>query len=182
MAENKKISQFTQALVAKDTYKIPILDGFINKIVNWLVLKNDAVSEAVTEARSDIVLTHYYDTGWKLNLLNGGVSADWANVHLGDDPTDPTDYITHNLNCALDQLSIKLLISTDGTDANSFIPSEISWTSSTLNYGYQFDYVDANNIKIQTGANGIKRLVDNGASDVISNDPYYYRVIVEKTH
>ena len=176
MAENKKISQFTQSLIAKDLFKIPVVDGVLNKIVNWLVLKNDAV----TEARSDIVLTHYYDTGWKLNLLNGGVSADWADVHLGDDPADPTDYITHNLNCGLDQLDIKLLISTDGTDANSFIPSEISWTSSTLNYGYQFDYVDANNIKIQTGANGIKRLLDNGVSDVISNDPYYYRIVVVK--
>jgi len=174
MEENKKISQFPQALIAKDTYKIPILDGFLNKIVNWLVLKNDAV----TEARSDIVLTHYYDTGWKLNLLNGGVSADWTNVHLGDDNTQDSN-VNHALNCGLNQLLIKLLISTDGTDTTSFELAAYCDAGST--YGYQNIYIDDNNIKIQTRSGGIGTIMaDNGGATAITNQAYYYRIIVVK--
>ena len=180
MAENKKISQFPQALVAKDTYKIPILDGVINKIVNWLVLKNDAVSEAVTEARSDIVLTNYYDTGWVENLLNGGTLPDWTNVLLGDDGTNPADTVTHNLNTTIEKLQVNFLLSTDGTDANAFRP--LLSDTGTTDLGIRINYVDNNNISIQTGVNGFRIINSSGNAITMDTEAYYYRIIVVKLY
>jgi len=121
-----------------------------------------------------------YDTGWLLNEMGGAGVADWANVHLGTDPTDPTDNLTHNLNAPLSELNVVLLVSTDGTDANSFIPTRNSYTGGTAIYGYQINAVDNNNIKIQTGTHGIKTMNDDGTVTVISNQNWYYKIKIWK--
>jgi len=52
MAENKKISEFSQALVAKGNYKIPVVDGTSNKYIN----SNDLII-GITSKTSDYSLT-----------------------------------------------------------------------------------------------------------------------------
>jgi len=52
MAENKKISEFSQALAAKGNYKIPVVDGNSNKYMN----SNDLII-GVTSKTSDYSLT-----------------------------------------------------------------------------------------------------------------------------
>jgi len=52
MAENKKISEFSQALVAKGNYKIPVVDGISNKYMN----SNDLII-GITSKTSDYSLT-----------------------------------------------------------------------------------------------------------------------------
>ena len=144
--------------------------------------------EAVTSATiADLVVTNSltlnfptaadHDTGWLLNELGGTGVGDWTNVHLGDDPTDPADNITHGLNLPLASLRVKLLISTDGTDANSF---EIGFTdrNPTATYGYIVDAVDDDNFIVQTGANGISTLATNGVITVIDSEDWYYRIMV----
>jgi len=119
-----------------------------------------------------------YDTGWLLNELGGAGVADWTDVLLGDDPTDKTDYITHNLNAPLYKLFVKVLISTDGTDNNSFEPNGISYNSPDTHYGYMVNQIDTNNIGIQTGLLGIGYLDSSGDFIAINAENWYYRVRV----
>lgn len=117
-----------------------------------------------------------YDTGW----IN---RTDWTNVHLGSDTTLNTDsYVTHNLNAPLSNLLVKVFISTDGTDANSFEVSRGSQydynNSSVQSYGYDLLQVDDNNILIQTGGNGLNYLSAAGLVTALDTENWYYKVKV----
>jgi len=124
-----------------------------------------------------------YETGWLLNEMAGAGSADWTNVHLGDDPTDPTDYITHGLGVPKRKLFVKVSISTDGMDANSFevhVGADWGGTDGTR-YGITAYCVDNNNIKLQTGQAGISYLNDSGVIAIINAQDWYYNIVVERT-
>jgi len=111
-----------------------------------------------------------YDTGW----IN---RSDWTNVHLGSNTTKDTDSnVTHNLNAPLCELLVKLFISTDGTDANSF--EVYPDTSSGTDYGWKVFAVDNNNVKIQTATGGLRDLSDAGVGSTIDTENWYYRVKV----
>lgn len=112
-----------------------------------------------------------YSTGW--------VSCnDWTNQHLGD--TVGGD-VTHSLNTHLSGLLVKVFISTDGTDATSYelLPLDTSRAGS-YDTGLMIYEVDANNVKIQTGVNGINILDENGNQATIDTEAYYYQVVVYK--
>ena len=118
-----------------------------------------------------------YDTGYLENLLNAGSSAKWNDVEIGDDNTQNSN-INHGLNCGLSNLLVKLIISTDGTDANSF---EIgNGNNRSVNNGMSVFYFDSNNIKVQTGSDGITYLNDSGTTVGLTNQPYYYRIVIVK--
>ena len=68
---------------------------------------------------SDWFSANTYNTGWLLNQIGGVGSPDWTNVHLGDDPSQDSN-VNHNLDAPLSDLLVKALISTDGTDNNSY--------------------------------------------------------------
>ena len=111
-----------------------------------------------------------YDTGW----IN---RSDWTNVHMGSDTTLNTDSdVEHNLNANLSQLLVKVLISTDGTDGNSFEVGQ----GSNNNVGWTVYQVDTNNILIQTGSTGIGYQAVNpgGVSNTIDSDNWYYKIVV----
>lgn len=122
------------------------------------------------------------DTGWLLNELGGVGVADWTNVHLGTDPTDPTDNLTHNLNAPLSDLIVKVLISTDGTDNNSFTvdAGRDTNTGVALSSGITISQVDSNNILIQTGDAGIVALTAAGGSYFINTQNWYYKIKIWK--
>ena len=115
-----------------------------------------------------------YDTVW----IN---RSDWTNVHLGSNTTLNTDSnVTHNLNAPLSNLLVKLFISTDGTDANSF---EVPLNEDYVNVaGVNFYFgavvfgVDNNNVKIQTGTDGIGSLNDSGVLVVIDTENWYFKI------
>jgi len=112
-----------------------------------------------------------YDTGWISR-------SDWTNVHLGSDTTKNADSnITHNLNAPLSKLLVKGFVSTDGTDANSF---EAPIGTCGLNYNTNIFEVDLNNIKVQTGTDGITFLADDGTwtGNILNSDDWYYKVKV----
>jgi hypothetical protein len=111
-----------------------------------------------------------YKTGW----IN---RSDWTNVHLGSDTTLNADSnITHNLNAPLSKLLVKLFISTDGTDANSFEVTLYGGTAA--NYGITVYEVDNNNIRVQTAAAGIIYIDDASAHQIIDTENWYYKVKV----
>lgn len=121
-----------------------------------------------------------YDTGWLLNEIGGAATADWTNVHLGDVPTGDSN-VTHNLNAPLSDLLVKVLISTDGTDANSLEVSNIEFDAAIVSdyfAGIQIYQVDLNNIKVQTGSSGFTTLSDSGVPDTVSVENWYYKVKV----
>ena len=113
-----------------------------------------------------------YDTGW----IN---RSDWTNVHLGSNTTLNTDSnVTHNLNAPLSNLLVKLFLSTDGTDANSF---EVATNIGALSdggsvHGVTVYQVDANNIKLQTATNGLIIVQDSGAYLTVDTENWYYKI------
>jgi microcystin-dependent protein len=128
---------------------------------------------------SSLTVTEKYDTGW----IN---RSDWTNVHLGSDTTKDTDSnVTHNLNTPLSDLLIKVLVSTDGTDANSFeVGNENRFGSSSypssFNHNFTIYAVDNNNVKIQTGEEGLLYYDDDGVATGIAAADIYYKIIVLK--
>lgn len=114
-------------------------------------------------------VTKKYDTGW----IN---RSDWTNVHMGSNTGLNVDSnVEHNLGANLSELRVTVLVSTDGTDANSFIPA-----FQALTYGYTPYYIDRNNIKIQTHVNGLVYDLDNGANQNISSNNWYYKIVIGK--
>lgn len=148
--------------------------SFIGASTSWYIISQYS-SSVITS--TNVVLTNSYDTGWVENLMNGGSTPEWRNVHLSSSGTGDAN-INHGFNCGLDKLYFKLLISTDGTDANSF--DAIPINSGIGNYGYTPYYIDDGNIKIQTGDGGIAYLNDSGSGIALTNEAYYYRIIVLK--
>jgi hypothetical protein len=115
-----------------------------------------------------------YDTGW----IN---TNDWANRHLGTDfnPKNVDSNVTHNMNANLSELLVKILISEDGTDNNSrevVVAGEDPGGSDE--YGLTIFQVDKNNVKIQTGAQGIQTVNDDGTVGVLDNEDWYYKIAV----
>ncbi len=161
-----------------------ILDGegaeTINGELTWILSKQYSYVEVIALASGWFVIDHYdapFDSGWLLNEMGGSGVANWSNVHLGDDPTDPTDNVTHGQNKPLSELIHKLLISTDGTDNNSFSLELMNYTSAGTNIGFgaNIDQIDLNNIKIQTGKNGLTFYNDSGVITVIDIEDWYYK-------
>jgi len=120
-------------------------------------------------------LIQKYDTGW----IN---RSDWTNVHMGSNTTKNADSnVTHNLDTDLSRLIVKVLISTDGTDVNSFEINTvvIDWASAgDRPIGITVFYIDANNIILQTGANGIGYINNSGNAIIIDTEDWYYKIKV----
>ncbi|MCK4997745.1 hypothetical protein KAS08_05575 [Candidatus Pacearchaeota archaeon] len=113
-----------------------------------------------------------YDTGW---LYKTSV---WTNVHLGTDNSSTTGNVTHNLNAPLSDLDVHVLISIDGTDANSWELS--SETSATSDFGLRISYASNNEVEVQTGASGIRMMDDTGSGSALDGEDWYYKIVVTK--
>ena len=112
-----------------------------------------------------------YSTAW----IN---RSDWTNVHLGTDDTKNVDSnLNHALDVPLSDLIVKVFISTDGTDANSF---EITQSERATHYGVTVNAVDNNNILLQTGSSGITYLNSSGTVVGINSQDWYYKIKVYK--
>ena len=113
-----------------------------------------------------------YDTGW-VNC------SDWTGQNLGD---TVGGNVNHALGSPISDLLIKVIISTDGTDNNSFEILNAAFdesSGSSLRYGYVVKQIDVNNIDVQTGPYGIL-LVDNSGKIIIDTENWYYKIKVYK--
>ncbi len=106
--------------------------------------------------------------------------SDWTNVHMGSSTTKDADSnINHGLNAPLSDLLMKVLISTDGTDANSFELVDMTHIvdgSGEIVRGVIIDQVDSNNLIIQTGVNGITSIAADGTANAIVSDDWFYKI------
>ncbi len=132
----------------------------------------DNADDIATNTAAIAILEESYETAW----IN---RSDWTNVHIGSDDTKNADSnVTHSLGVPLSDLLVRVLISTDGTDANSF---EIHFGSSTTNsLGITVYQVDSNNIKVQTGLAGIYQLNDSGSVVLIDTENWWYKIVVKR--
>lgn len=131
------------------------------------------MDQSEIEHQLNMINYNKYDTGW----IN---RSDWTNVHLGSNTGLNVDSnVTHNLNKNISGLIYKVLISTDGTDNNSFeiLPSFYSYNTSR-DFGITVYQIDNNNFKAQTGINGLMYLGDNGVNVELVTQNYYYKVVV----
>ncbi len=118
-----------------------------------------------------------YDTGW----IN---RSDWTNVNLGTTATKNVDSnVLHNLKAKLSELNVKLMVSTDGTDANSFELKDASWNYNTTDYpniGWSLYQVDEDSFTVQSGQQGIAYLNATGNIVIIDTEDWYYKITVER--
>ena len=121
-----------------------------------------------------IIPGHYYATPW----IN---RSDWTNVHLGSNTALNADSnLNHGLGVPLSDLLVKLLISTDGTDATSFESNVDAETADNVSTGYHISQVDSNNILIQTGAVGINFLDTSGVRQRVDAENWWYKIVVKR--
>ena len=148
------------------------------------------VGETITEATSGNIGIVVSDSGTVLVLsdvtgtgifidgrqITGGTSGATADVNGATKNLDAN--FTHNLDAPVSDLLIKVLISTDGTDANSFEILGADYAGSASAGGYTFWQIDNNNIKVQTGNNGVNYILDDGTLTAVDTEDWYYKIVV----
>ena len=127
------------------------------------------------------------------DVTSGGIFAN--NEGLTDDATGVTALVnepagsarnqdqdvTHDFNVPLSDLLVKVLISSDGTDANSFEPNiQLSDNPVATSFGITFQSVDDNNIIVQTGLSGIAYVGPIGITTSVVAQDWYYKIKVFK--
>ena len=111
-----------------------------------------------------------YSTGWVSN-------SDWTNGEYA---------VTHNLNTNLSDLIVKVFISSDGTEANAYEVQDTNRyndgaTSSDKDVGIVIYQNSVNEIKVQTGAEGVGTLTDGaGELSILTTQSDFYKVVVYK--
>ena len=134
----------------------------------------DAQMESLSSA---IANTSLYDTGWIAR-------SDWTNVHMGSSTTKNADSnVVHNLDSNLYQLSVKVLVSSDGTDNASIttIDSTLdSAVASTFLAGISVYQVDSDTLQVQTGTNGFNYISSAGSVATIDTEDWFYKIVVYK--
>lgn len=132
------------------------------------VYKPNSIS--VLRASLQSVGSYKYETGWV------GPISDWTNAEFS---------VVHNLNANLSDLIVKFFLSSDGTEDNAFeiryatvTFDQASPTSITLLRGLTIFQVGSNQIKIQTGEDGLVYIADDGTLPNIDTESYYYKVVV----
>lgn len=140
----------------------PVADGFESGDIMSIVRGGD--NEQLDFDLLKEALMPRFNTGWIAN-------SDWTNATLT---------ITHNLNANLSELIVKLFISTDGTEANSFEMDFASIESSSTNNGIAKYQTSVNEINIYTGTSGARYVLDTGGLGLLDTDSFYYKVVVYK--
>ncbi|KKK58223.1 hypothetical protein LCGC14_3046620, partial [marine sediment metagenome] len=153
------------------------------------------VGEVITEATSGNTGIITADTGSVLTLkdvtgtgvfidgreLTGSDSGATADVNVSTKNTD--ENVVHGLNAPLSDLLVKVMISTDGTDANSFELVDTGFDtamSANTTVGLSILAVDNDNVRVQTAIQGFLRIKDDGTRETVGSSDYYYKIVVYK--
>ena len=121
---------------------------------------------------TDTTLTGLGTTSSPLGFLQlNSYDTDW--VAVSTNLQSKTITVTHSLNTTLDNLFIKFLWSSDGTDANAIELGSYSSNPYGVTEGFEIQYSDTNNIDIVTASGGVWTT----AGEITSGS---YKVIVKK--
>ncbi len=116
------------------------------------------------------------------NVITGGTSGATADVdHVAGTNKNIDTNMNHLLDTGLNTLSVRLFISTDGAEDNSYEISGMT-TDFVANHawGLQKYAVDSNTIKLQTGEVGMQFILDDGKIGALQANDVYYEVIISK--
>ena len=132
---------------------------------------------------SNLIVYACTGTGYFTNnkRVTGGVAGGFRLVNTGT-TTKNIDYnFYHLFGVNLYQLDCKMLLSSDGTNNNSYNPNKggVGDTGGTV-YGWDFMQVDSDEVKIQTGSGGIEIIIDAGTAQGIDSEDIYYNAIVRR--
>ena len=162
-----------QGLTTGNPHTQYVKHALVTAASDFLVASGSGVVVKKTLAEAKAILLPSYDTGW----IN---RSDWTNVHMGSDATKNADSdVTHGLGAPLSDLLVKVLVSSDGADANSFEVVSAS-EATTAHLGLTIEGGDNNNITVQTGTNGIMYISSNGSGQAVDIEDWYYKIIVYK--
>jgi len=144
--------------------RIVFLEGSISAVNN---LFSTAYIEEIASYEGNGL--RKYTTGWV-------ACSDWTNQKLG---TTLGGNVVHNLGRSLKDLHVKVLYSSDGTDANSYelLPSMYN----SGEYGYGIKQVDSlnNSIIVSTATAGTLYLdPTDGDIEILTNQSGYYKIEV----
>ena len=128
------------------------------------------IDERLTTLENLLLLDSKYETPWVACSV-------WTNQHLGD--TVGGD-INHKLELPLKDLNVRIFISEDGTDEKSFeVKDTAIRDASSGQYGITIFCVDNNNIRVQTGPQGLIYNIDStGVTGIIDVESWYYKIVV----
>jgi len=144
------------------------------------------VGETITEAISGYTGAVMTDSGAILVLkdvvggfftnnrqITGGTSGATADVNGATKNID-TDFY-HGLTINMSQLISEFLISTDGTDNNSFFICGMELPAAGHS-GFTRYQIDTDSYKWQTGGRGLVYLNDAGVAQLLDTEDWYYKI------
>jgi hypothetical protein len=174
------------------TVTLPTLADNAGRIIT--VIKVDSASGTVTvdgegaetiDGETSYVLPSQYNritvlagtSSWVVMDLKANYDAGWV---ANSDWTDLTATVTHNLGAPLSELSVRVFVSSDGTEANSRETGLYAAYNNTgpQNVGMQLVAIDDDSFTLQTGADGFWYITSTGSFDRIDTESWYYRVVV----
>ncbi len=121
----------------------------------------------------DITGTGIFTNNREITGADSGATAD-----VDGDTKNVDSNFYHGFNKPLSDLLVKVLVSTDGTDANSFEVGTIATKEdSVFEQGFTIFVVDNNNVQVQTGSGGIGWIDQAaGGRGMIAAQNWYYKI------
>lgn len=119
----------------------------------------------------------YFDSGWIPN-------SDWTTRHLGTGAAKNADAeCEHNLNAPLAHLHVRILVSTSAnrSDAGAIEVYNCALRDNAVgpeSSGLTISQISLNEVRLQTGDQGMGRVNDAGSFDFIDNEDWAYRIII----
>jgi hypothetical protein len=143
----------------------------------------------ISDSGTNLVLKEVTNGGIFTNneVITGSISSATADVNevSGDNKNQDTN-VEHNMNKNISDLDVRLFVSTDGTDNNSFIIGNFAvFDGNDTSIGQTHHQDDKNTFHMATGDGGITYmeggLSDPGSAKTITNDDWYYKIIISQT-
>ena len=85
-------------------------------------------------------------------------------------------YINHRMNAGLPSLLVRLFVSSVTSDLDCFEIQGVTYDTAGVQYNFNLYCIDANNIKLQTGVNGLIAVDDTGTAFAIAAQNWNYNI------
>ena len=85
-------------------------------------------------------------------------------------------YINHRMNAALPSLLVRFFVSSVTSDLDCFEIQGLAYDTVGVQYNFTLYCIDANNIKLQTGSNGLVAVNDTGIAFGVDAQNWNYNI------
>jgi len=155
-------------------------------VVGEKITESTSSNTGIITADSGTVLTLKNVTGTGIftdnRTLTGATSGATCLVNETTSNKNKDTNVIHNLGYGLSDIHSRLVISTDKTEANIIFCNTGEYANDVLGNIYFWSClgVSITEYKLQTGNLGLISISDTGTGIALTNQDYYYRVLVEK--